>query len=68
MVFYPSRRHIFCVSAIESIAILCCGVVAWAVMVWRLKQRLQGFTGDALGATQQVCEIALLLGAVTVCL
>ena len=55
-------------SAIELIAILCCGVVAWAVMVWRLKQRLQGFTGDALGATQQVCEISLLLGAVTVCL
>ena len=26
---------------------------------WR---RLQGFTGDCLGATQQVCEIAFYLG------
>lgn len=28
-----------------------------------LARRLQGFTGDALGATQQVCEIAFYLGA-----
>ncbi|QTD46853.1 adenosylcobinamide-GDP ribazoletransferase [Ottowia testudinis] len=27
-----------------------------------LRRRLQGFTGDTLGATQQVCELALLLG------
>lgn len=27
-----------------------------------LKRRLQGFTGDTLGATQQVSELALLLG------
>lgn len=27
-----------------------------------LKRRLQGFTGDTLGATQQACELALLLG------
>ncbi len=27
-----------------------------------LKRRLQGFTGDCLGATQQVCEIAFYLG------
>ena len=26
------------------------------------KRRLQGFTGDCLGATQQVCEIAFFLG------
>lgn len=32
--------------------------------LWRLfKQRLQGFTGDCLGATQQLCEIAFYLGA-----
>ncbi|WP_085315462.1 adenosylcobinamide-GDP ribazoletransferase [Derxia lacustris] len=31
--------------------------------MWRLlARRLQGFTGDALGATQQVCEQAFLLG------
>ncbi|MBI2770238.1 MAG: adenosylcobinamide-GDP ribazoletransferase [Burkholderiales bacterium] len=27
------------------------------------RRRLQGFTGDCLGATQQVCEIAFYLGA-----
>lgn len=27
-----------------------------------LRRRLQGFTGDTLGATQQVSELALLLG------
>ena len=30
-----------------------------ARLLWR---RLQGFTGDGLGATQQVCEIAFLPG------
>lgn len=37
-------------------------VVAWLWM-WRLfARRLQGYTGDCLGATQQVCEIAIYLG------
>ncbi|MFC5521325.1 adenosylcobinamide-GDP ribazoletransferase [Polaromonas jejuensis] len=34
-------------------------------LLWLLrffKHRLQGFTGDCLGATQQVCEIAFYLG------
>ena len=35
--------------------------------MWRLfARRLQGFTGDCLGATQQVCEIAFYLGAAVV--
>lgn len=34
-----------------------------AVWMWRLfLRRLQGFTGDCLGATQQVCELAFYLG------
>ena len=38
--------------------------LAWAWM-WRLfARRLQGFTGDCLGATQQVCELAFYLGLV----
>ena len=38
-------------------AALACG---W---MWRLfRRRLQGFTGDCLGATQQVCEVAFYLG------
>lgn len=32
-------------------------------LLWR---RLQGFTGDTLGATQQVCELAVLLGCALV--
>jgi adenosylcobinamide-GDP ribazoletransferase len=31
--------------------------------MWRLlRRRLQGFTGDGLGATQQVCELMFYLG------
>ncbi|HSV44715.1 MAG TPA: adenosylcobinamide-GDP ribazoletransferase [Ramlibacter sp.] len=34
--------------------------LAW---MWRLlRRRLQGFTGDGLGATQQVCEVLFYLG------
>jgi len=37
-------------------------VLAWLWM-WRLfSRRLQGFTGDCLGATQQVCELAFYFG------
>jgi adenosylcobinamide-GDP ribazoletransferase len=50
--------------AIEFIAGMGMALLAWGIMWWRLSKRLQGFTGDALGATQQVCEIAFLLGAV----
>lgn len=53
-------------NAIELIVTMVAGAgaafLAWVVMWWRLAKRLQGFTGDALGATQQVCEIAFLLG------
>jgi adenosylcobinamide-GDP ribazoletransferase len=36
--------------------------LAW-LWIWRLlARRLQGYTGDGLGATQQVCEIAIYLG------
>ncbi len=54
---------IYAQCAIEFIAGAALACLAWAAMGWRLKVRLQGFTGDALGATQQVCEIAFLLGA-----
>ena len=46
--------------------VLACGGLASAlafVYVLRLfAQRLQGFTGDCLGTTQQLCEIAFYLG------
>ena len=33
-----------------------------AYLLRLLRRRLQGFTGDTLGATQQLCELALYLG------
>jgi adenosylcobinamide-GDP ribazoletransferase len=39
-------------------------VIPTAFMAWRLHQRLQGFTGDGLGATQQLSEIGFYLGLV----
>lgn len=41
---------------------LCLSALAWARMTLLLRRRLGGFTGDGLGATQQVCEVAFLLG------
>jgi adenosylcobinamide-GDP ribazoletransferase len=41
---------------------LLASALAWLLM-WRwFARRLQGFTGDCLGATQQVCELAFYLG------
>lgn len=38
------------------------GALAGLAWMWRLlSRRLQGFTGDGLGATQQVCEIGFYL-------
>jgi adenosylcobinamide-GDP ribazoletransferase len=44
--------------------IVACGASAIALLaMYRIfNRRLQGFTGDCLGATQQVCEIAFYLG------
>jgi len=42
---------------------LVASALACAAMFRLLRRRLQGFTGDALGATQQVCELAFYLGA-----
>jgi len=50
----------FCISGL---------VLAAAALLWLrrlLARRLQGFTGDCLGAAQQLCEIAFYLGAATV--
>ncbi|MDD2881421.1 MAG: adenosylcobinamide-GDP ribazoletransferase [Rhodoferax sp.] len=41
---------------------LLASLVAWGVMTRWFWQRLGGFTGDCLGATQQVCELAFYLG------
>lgn len=39
-------------------------LVCTAGMAWRLYKRLEGFTGDGLGATQQLSEIGFYLGLV----
>ena len=39
-----------------------CALLAWWWMRRWFQRRLQGFTGDCLGATQQVCEAAFYLG------
>jgi adenosylcobinamide-GDP ribazoletransferase len=36
--------------------------IAWAWTARWFWRRLGGFTGDCLGATQQVCELAFYLG------
>lgn len=42
-------------------------VVALLAMLRLFRRRLQGFTGDCLGTTQQVCEIAFYLGLAVSC-
>ena len=49
-------------AAIDLIVSISLSFVALLWMHRLLKRRLQGFTGDCLGATQQVCEIAFYLG------
>ena len=60
----------FIALALAAIALLAMNLVVACgfsvlVLLWMLRffrRRLQGFTGDCLGATQQVCEIAFYLG------
>ena len=40
---------------------LCLGGIAGGMMIWLLKRRLGGYTGDGLGAVEQVAEIAALI-------
>ena len=52
-----------CLSAIYLIASIVTSGLAAAWMARWFARRLQGFTGDCLGATQQVSEIGFYLGA-----
>ena len=48
---------------VMNLVVACSFAVLALLWMGRLfKRRLQGFTGDCLGATQQVCEIAFYLG------
>lgn len=53
----------FAAGAASMALALAASVLGWAWMRRLLMRRLQGFTGDGLGATQQVCEIAFYFGA-----
>jgi len=44
------------------VSALAMSAVAWGLMGRWFWRRLQGFTGDCLGATQQACELAFYLG------
>ena len=51
--------------ALDAISLITACSFAVLALLWMgalFKRRLQGFTGDCLGATQQVCEIAFYLG------
>ena len=49
-------------AAIDLIVACSFSLIALLAMHRLFKRRLQGFTGDCLGAAQQVCEIAFYLG------
>ena len=52
--FWLPSAHLFAGTLLSAFFALC--------IAWRLQRRLQGFTGDGLGATQQMAEIGFLLG------
>ncbi len=59
----PLALVAWALGALTLAACLAASAVAAAAMGRWFARRLQGFTGDCLGATQQVCEIAFYLGA-----
>ena len=60
--FMPLALGLLALGAINLIVACSCAVLALLWMARLLRRRLQGFTGDCLGATQQVCEIAFYFG------
>ncbi len=46
---------------VRSMAALLAMAVVTAMLGWQFRRRLAGFTGDCLGATQQVAELAIYL-------
>ena len=56
-----TRLLLFTHPLAQAVAALVACVLAASYMAQLLARRLQGFTGDGLGATQQLCELALYL-------
>jgi adenosylcobinamide-GDP ribazoletransferase len=61
--FVPLALSVYTQGALLTGASVACSLLALAWMRRLLARRIQGFTGDGLGATQQLCEIAFYLGA-----
>jgi adenosylcobinamide-GDP ribazoletransferase len=59
-------RTLVTVQMLPVLKVLACGgltsVLAFVYLLRLFARRLQGFTGDCLGTTQQLCEIAFYLG------
>lgn len=56
---------LFWPAAVPLSALACALAASGLALVWMARwfaKRLQGFTGDCLGATQQICELAFYLG------
>ena len=61
--FFTALAPISYVQAATDLIVACSFSLIALLWMHRLfKRRLQGFTGDCLGATQQVCEIAFYFG------
>ena len=60
--FMPIALSLLALDAMNLIVACSFAVVALLWMGRLFQRRLQGFTGDCLGATQQVCELAFYLG------
>ena len=60
--FMPLALGLFALNAINLIVACSCALLALLWMARLFRRRLQGFTGDCLGATQQVCELAFYFG------
>lgn len=64
--FGASALYIYGFSATHLIVVagmMACSTMGWVYMTRLLHRRLGGFTGDGLGATQQITEVCGLLGA-----
>ncbi|MFZ4285991.1 adenosylcobinamide-GDP ribazoletransferase [Variovorax sp. HJSM1_2] len=61
--FVPLALAVVAQGALFTGAGVVCALLALVWMRRLLQRRIRGFTGDGLGATQQLCEIAFYLGA-----
>lgn len=50
---------------VAGLAAVLVAIAAWTFVSWRLMRRLGGYTGDGLGATEQVVEITALITLAT---